>query len=173
MDALLAMKQRRSCRKFDPNKEVEQDKLDRVIEAGLYAPSGVGAQSAKFIVIRNKAKRDELMKVNAEILGRGNIDPFYGAPVVILVVVDKKAPCAIYDGALALGNLMNAAEAEGLCSIWIHRAKQEIEMDYGKELLKSIGLEGEYEGVGHCCIGYGENPKVFAERKPGRVFYID
>lgn len=173
MDALLAMKQRRSCRKFDPNKEVEQDKLDRVLEAGLYAPSGVGAQSAKFIVIRNKEVRDDLMKLNAEILGRSGIDPFYGAPVVILVVVDKKAPCAIYDGALAMGNLMNAAEAEGLCSIWIHRGKQEIETDFGRDLLKKVGLEGDYEGIGHCCLGYGEKPTQFAERKPNRVFYID
>ena len=87
------MLNRRSCRDFDPNKEVEQEKLDRVLEAGLYAPSGVGSQSAHFIVIRNKEERDELMRLNAKILGRGAIDPFYGAPVVILVVVEKDAFC--------------------------------------------------------------------------------
>ncbi|MCR5492018.1 MAG: nitroreductase [Bacilli bacterium] len=173
MDALTAMKQRRSCRKFDPNKEVEQEKLDKILEAGLYAPTGVGSQSPRFIVIRNKKERDDLMRLNAKILGRGDIDPFYGAPVIVLVVVDKKAPCAIYDGALAMGNLMNAAEALGVSSIWIHRAKQEIETEEGKALLKRAGLEGDFEGIGHCCLGYGENPTKFADRKPGRVAYID
>ena len=167
------MLNRRSCRDFDPNKEVEQEKLDRVLEAGLYAPSGVGSQSAHFIVIRNKEERDELMRLNAKILGRGAIDPFYGAPVVILVVVEKDAFCAVYDGSLAMGNLMNAAEAEGLSSIWIHRAKEEVESEEGKALLKKWGIEGNYEGIGHCCLGYGKITKLAAPRKPGRVVYID
>ena len=69
---------------------------------------------------------------------------------------------------------MLAAHSLGFGSIWIHRAKEEFESDYYKNLLKEIGLEGEYEGIGHCAIGYidGELQDA-AQRKENHVFYID
>ena len=172
MEALEALLTRRSCRAFDPEKTVEQEKLDRILEAGLYAPTGVGSQSPIFVVVRDKKEREWLRKLNAGILGRGDIDPFYGAPVIVIVLARKDAFCYIYDGSLAMGNLMNAAQAEGVQSIWIHRAKEEFDSEEGKAWLKAHGIEGDYEGIGHCALGYGK-PLPARERKPGRVFYID
>ena len=80
----------------------------------------------------------------------------------------------VYDGSLVMGNMMLAAHALGLGSIWIHRAKQEFEEPEFRQLLRDLGIEGEWEGIGHCAVGYAdcEQPKA-AERKPGRVFWAE
>ena len=100
-------------------------------------------------------------------------DPFYGAPVVLIVLANKSVPTYVYDGSLVMGNLMLAAHALGVGSCWIHRAKQEFERPEGKEILKSLGIEGDYEGIGHCILGYpkGEYPKA-APRKKDWVYYV-
>lgn len=69
---------------------------------------------------------------------------------------------------------MLAAHSLGIASCWIHRAKEEFETDEYKELLKSFGVKGEYEGIGHCVLGYadGELPEA-AVRKENRVFYAE
>ena len=135
--------------------------------------SGMGAQSPIIIQVTNKEMRNKLAKMNADIMG-ADTDPFYGAPCVLIVLADKNRPTAVYDGSLVMENLMLAAHALGLGSCWIHRAKEEFESEEGKEILKSLGIEGEYIGIGHCIIGFADGePKPQAERKPGRVFKID
>ena len=111
-------------------------------------------------------------KINADIMG-SNTDPFYGAPVILIVLGKKDWPTHVYDGSLVMGNLMLAAHDLGIGSCWIHRAKEEFESDWGKKLLKSLGIEDEYEGIGHCALGYvdGDYPDVIP-RKENRVFYI-
>ena len=101
-------------------------------------------------------------------------DPFYGAPVVLIVLANKDVPTYIYDGSLVMGNLMNAAEILGVASIWIHRAKEEFDTEHYQTVLKDLGIEGEWEGIGHCAIGYidGEGPQA-AKRKEDRVFYVE
>ena len=100
-------------------------------------------------------------------------DPFYGAPVILIVLADKEIPTHVYDGALVMGNLLNAAASLGVAGIWIHRAKEEFESDFGKDLLKRLGIEGEYEGIGHCALGYAEGPaNEPAPRKDNYVYYI-
>ena len=101
-------------------------------------------------------------------------DPFYGAPVVLVVLANKDIPTYIYDGALVMGNLMNAAESLGVGSIWIHRAKEEVDSEFGKNLLKKLGIEGNFEGIGHCALGYAAEPsKAAAARKENYVYYVD
>lgn len=171
-NTLDAIKTRRSIRKYksDP---VPKETLDKIIEAGLYAPSGMGRQSTIIISVTNKEVRDRLSKLNAKIMGSDS-DPFYGAPAVLIVLADKNCPTGIYDGSLVMQNLMLAAHELGLGSCWIHRAKEEFELPEGKEILKSLGIEGEYEGIGHCIVGYtdGEEPSP-AARKENRVYHID
>ncbi len=163
---------RRSVKKYKST-PVPQEIIDKIINAGLYAPNGMGAQAAIIVQITNREMRDKLSKMNADIMG-ANTDPFYGAPAVLVVLADKNRPTADYDGSLVMANLMLAAHALGISSCWIHRAKEEFESDEGKEILKSLGIEGEYVGVGHCILGYADGePKPAAERKPGRVFKID
>lgn len=163
---------RRSIRSYKPDM-VPEEVINRIVEAGTYAATGMGKQSPIIIAITNKELRDKLSKKNAEIMGHPDMDPFYGAPVVLIVLANKERPTYLYDGSLVMGNLMLAAHDEGLGSCWIHRAKEEFESPFGREILKSLGIEGDYEGIGHCVIGYtnGEEPKA-APRKENYVYYI-
>ena len=171
-DVLETIKSRRSIRKYKSDM-VPQDKLEKIIEAGTYAATGMGKQSPIIVAVTNKELRDKLSAMNAKIMGT-NTDPFYGAPVVLIVLADKSRPTYLYDGSLVMGNLMLEAEAQGIGSCWIHRAKEEFESEEGKELLKSLGIKGDYVGIGHCVLGYvdGEYPGI-PERKDNWVYYVE
>lgn len=171
MNTLESIKTRRSIRKYksDP---VPQELLNKIIDAGLYAPSGMGRQATIILSVTNKEVRDQLSKLNARIMGT-DTDPFYGAPAVLIVLAKKDCPTGIYDGSLVMQNLMLAAHELGLGSCWIHRAKEEFELPEGRELLKSLGIEDEYEGIGHCIIGYADGDAPPAERKEHRVYSVD
>lgn len=173
-EVIKAMKERRSIRKFKAEMPSKAD-LEQIVEAGLYAANGRGRQAVITIAVTDKELRDKLSAVNNEIMGgpEGN-DPFYGAPAILIVLANKEVPTAPYDGSLVMGNLMLAAHSLGLGSIWIHRAKEEFEMPEYQKLLKDLGIEGEWEGIGHCAVGYidGENPAA-APRNDGRVFLVE
>ena len=160
---------RRSIRKYK-DEMIPQEIIDKIIEAGTYAPTGMNMQSPIIIEVTDKEERDKLSKLNAKIMGREGTDPFYGAPVVLIVLADKKYPTYIYDGSLVMGNLMLAAHSLGIGSCWIHRAKEEFETEEGKEILKKLGIEGDFEGIGHCILGYvdGEEPSA----KPRKENYV-
>ena len=162
---------RRSIRSYLPD-EISQEKLDEILKAGTYAATGMGMQSPIIVAVTNKEVRDELSKMNAEIMGT-DTDPFYGAPVVVVVLADKNRPTHVYDGNLVMGALMDAAYSLGIGSCWVHRAKEEFESPEGKALLKEWGIEGEYEGIGHCILGYpkGDIPKA-KPRKENYIHYV-
>lgn len=172
-ETLKVLENRRSCRKFKSDMISEED-LSAIIKAGTYAASGMGKQSPIIIAVKDKNLRDELSKENAKIAGAPEgFDPFYGAPVILIVLADKDVVTHVYDGSLVMGNLMNAAESLGIGSIWIHRAKEEFESDFGKDILNKLGIEGNYEGIGHCALGYAEEPaKPATPRKDNYVYYI-
>ena len=173
-DIIKAMEERRSIRRFKTEMPKKED-LDLVAEAGLYAASGMGKQGVITVVITNKEVRDRLADTNRKILGAPEgTDPFYGAPAVFVVLADKSRGTYLYDGSLVMGNLLLAADSLGLGSIWIHRAKEEFETEEWKQLLQDLGIEGEWEGIGHCAVGYidGEKPQA-AARREGRVFRVE
>lgn len=173
-DIIRAMEERRSIRKFKPDMPAKED-IDQIIEAGLYAANGMGKQATITVAVTNKELRDRLSSVNCQIGGwKDGFDPFYGAPVILIVLADKNWANRVYDGSLVMGNMMLAAYSLGLGSIWIHRAKEEFEMPEYQKLLKDLNVEGEWEGIGHCAIGYAEGdlPKA-AKRKDGRVFWAE
>ena len=161
------MKARRSCRAFS-SQMPERALLEKICEAGTWAPTGHGKQSPLMVAITNKSLRDRLSAMNARIwneltIARGGvahegIDPFYGAPVVLLVLADRSVPTYLYDGCAVLTNMANAAEAVGLASCWIHRAKQEFDSEEGKQILKELEIEGDYEGIDHLVVGYPSKP---------------
>ena len=170
-DAIKVLESRRSCRVYKPEL-IEEEKLQAIIKAGTYAATGMGKQSPIIIAVTNKELRDKLSKINAEIMG-ANMDPFYGAPELLIVLANKEVPTYVYDGSLVMGNLMNAAEELGVASCWIHRAKEEFESDFGKQILKDLGIEGDYEGIGHLVLGYPAAPKNEPHpRKEDYVYYI-
>ena len=162
---------RRSCKNFKPDM-VPTEIMDQIIEAGLFAASGKGKQAPIIIAITDKDTRDKMSSLNAKYLGT-KADPFYGAPIALAVLVEKSVPTGIYDGSLVLGNMMLAAHSLGIGSCWIHRAKQSFEDEEGKEILKKLGIEGDYEGIGYCVIGYSatDNSRIIP-RKENRVFRI-
>lgn len=162
---------RRSVRNFKPD-IVPDDIIDRIMEAGTYAATGMGRQSPVIIAVRDRKTRNRLSKTNAEIMGIDK-DPFYGAPIVLIVLADRSMPTYIYDGSLVIGNMMLAAHALGIGSCWIHRAKEEFERPEWKQLLIDLGIKGDYEGIGHCVLGYidGDTPKA-KPRKDGRCYKI-
>ena len=173
-DIIKAMEERRSIRKFKADMPKKED-LEQIIEAGLYAANGMGKQAVITVAVTNKELRDRISRANCEIGGwKEDFDPFYGAPVILIVLAQKDWVNRVYDGSLVMGNLMLAAHSLGLGSIWIHRAKEEFEQEEWKNLLKDIGVEGEWEGIGHCAVGYinGDAPKA-APRKDGRVFWAE
>ena len=173
-EIIKAMKERRSIRKFKSEMPAKAD-LEQIVEAGLYAASGMGKQATKIIIVTDKKLRDKIMEMNRKVGGWDQgFDPFYGAPAMLIVLAEKDWRNKIYDGSLVMGNLMLAAHSLGLGSIWIHRAKEEFQSEEGKEILKSLGIEGEWEGIGHCAVGYidGELPKP-APRKDGRVVWAE
>ncbi len=170
-EVLEAIKSRRSIRSFKPDL-IPQEILAQIIEAGTYAATGMGRQSPIIISVTDKKMRDRLSDMNAKV-GGFTSDPFYGAPQLLIVLADASSGTAVYDGSLVMGNLMLAAHALGIGSCWIHRAKEEFESEEGRAILRELGIEGEYTGIGHCILGYAEGeypaPKP---RKENWVYHI-
>lgn len=173
-EIIKAMEERRSIRKFKPEMPAKRE-LEQIMEAGLYAANGMGKQAVITVAITDKKVRDQLSADNCKIGGwKEGVDPFYGAPAILVVLADKNCPTHVYDGSLVMGNMMLAAHSLGLGSIWIHRAKEEFETEKWQRFLSDIGVAGEWEGIGHCAVGYidGEMPEA-AKRKDGRVFWVE
>ena len=170
-ETLTTLKTRRSCRAYTPD-AVEADKLNAIIEAGTYAATGMGKQSPIIIVVKDPEVREKLSKLNAAVMGV-NIDPFYSAPELLVVLANKAVPTYIYDGSLVMGNMMHAAADLGVASCWIHRAKEAFESEAGKAILKKLGIEGDYEGIGNLILGYPAKPVgAAAPRKADYVYTI-
>ena len=163
---------RRSCRSYQP-RQITEEELQQVLEAGTYAPTGRGAQAPIIVVVQDKETIAALSRQNAAIMGNPEADPFYGAPTVLIVLADKSRPTYLYDGSCVMDNLLNAAQAVGLGACWIHRAKEEFESEEGKALLKQWGIQGDYEGIGHCVLGYRADAiPAPAPRKENYVYYV-
>ena len=163
---------RRSVKSYKPDMPSRED-IQAVIDAGLAAASGRNLQAPIVIAVTNKEIRDRMSRANAAVMGASG-DPFYGAPCVLVVLANKAAHTYVYDGSLTLGNMMLEAHERGLGSCWIHRAKEVFMQDEWQEWLRSLGIEGEYEGIGNLTLGYleGDYPAK-KERKEGRFYFVD
>lgn len=169
---------RRSVKKY-LNKQVPQDLLIEIVKSGTYAPTGMNRQSPIIIAVTNKALRDRLSQLNLEIILEGKLktssghdDPFYGAPVVLVVLARKDVSTHVYDGSLVMGNMMIAAQSLGLGSCWIHRAKQMFETEEGRQILRELGISpDEYEGIGNCIVGYTA-PDALKPQVPRKADYV-
>ena len=169
-EIIQCLKDRRSVRKYK-KEQIKEEQLAQILEAGTYAPTGMGMQSPIMVVVQDKATRDQLSRMNAAVMN-GKGDPFYGAPTVIVVLADTAVAPTVWrqDGSLVMGNLMNAAHAEGLASCWIDRAYEEFQTEEGKALLKKWGLPETCAGVGHCILGYADGD--LPAPKPRKENYI-
>ena len=172
-ETLQTIKARRSCRAYKPE-QITEAELAAVLEAGTYAASAMGRQSAKIVVVQDAATRAELTRMNADVMHAGpDADPMYGAPTILVVLADAHNGAAVQDGSLVMGNLMLAAASLGLGSCWINRAKEEFDTEEGKALLRRWGIEGDWVGVGHCILGYpAAEPKPAAPRKADYIVRV-
>ena len=169
---LKIMRERRSIRKYK-KEQITEEQLQAILEAGTYAPTGMGAQSPLILAVQEPEVISLLSRLNAAVMGTDS-DPFYGAPTVLVVLADRNRPTYVEDGSLVIGNMLNAAHSVGVDSCWIHRAKEEFESEEGKALLKKWGIEGDYEGIGHCVLGYAAAELPAAKpRKENYVYYVE
>lgn len=168
IDALLS---RKSCRAYTAER-VSADELDAVVQAGLYAASGGGVQSAKLVVITNKKIRDKLSELNAAVM-KADFDPFYGAPEVIAVLADSSVPTFVEDGSLVIGNMLLAASSLGLGACWIHRAREVFRSPEGSLLKKQWGISDSFEGVGFCIVGHQAAPGKSYEHRTERIIRVN
>ena len=169
---LSVLKTRRSVRKYQ-KKQVEESALAAILEAGTYAATGRNRQSPVIVAVQDPETRETLRRMNAAVMGSPDTDPFYGAPTVVVMLVDPSVHTCVEDGSLVLGNMMNAAHALGVDSCWIHRAKEEFGSEEGKALLRKWGLDENLMGVGHLILGYGEGAyPVAAPRKENYIYRV-
>lgn len=168
-EVIKQMVNRHSYKKY-LDKEVPQELLDEIIEAGLHAANGMSKQSSIVLCVTNKELRDKLSKLNGDVMG-AKIDPFYGAPAVLVVLANKDVMTYLYDGSLTASNMLNAADSLGLGACWIHRAKEVFESEEGKQILKDLGVEGNYEGIANVIVGYKDGEPKLHELNKNRVYY--
>ncbi len=160
---------RKSCKSYQPQ-HLPREALEQIVAAGLNAPSGMNRQTPRFVIVSDDKTVALLSQLNAAVLGM-SADPFYGAKDVIIVLA-KKEGTYLYDGSLAMGNLLNAAWSMGIGSCWIHRAKEVFDSPEGKALLAQWGITEDVEGIGFCIVGPGAKEKAKTEIQPNRVFYV-
>lgn len=169
-DTMNTLLKRASCRKFVPAR-LDAEVLEQIVKAGLKAPSGKNMQTPRFVIISNDRCVQRLSAMNAAVMGGGG-DPFYGAKDVIAVLAKKDGGNYVYDGALAMGNMLNAAFSMGLGATWINRAKEVFDTEEGKALLKEWGVEGEMEGIAFLIVGKPDAELTPRDIVPGRVYYV-
>lgn len=171
---------RRSVKKYKDTM-VPIELIEQIVKAGTYAPTSMNMQSPIILAVTNKEMRDRLSQINLNIvlgnkmkISSGHNDPFYGAPVVLVVLAKKDVTNRVYDGSLVMENMMIAANSLGLGSCWIHRAKETFETEEGKQILLSLGISDEYEGIGNCIVGYAAEDalKPQSPRKDDYVVWI-
>ena len=171
-ETIKTLIERRSVRSYN-NKKVPKEAVEQIVLAGEYAPSGMGKQQSKIVVVENEKEVSLLSKLNAKVMGTDS-DPFYGAKTVIVVFSNSESHTCVEDGSLIMGNLMNAAHSLGVCSCWIHRAKEVFEFVEGKKLKQKWEIPESYVGIGHCIIGYTDDAiKQAADRKSDYVVYSE
>ncbi len=171
MNTIDVLKNRRSIRSYKKD-QIDSNDLQKILEAGTYAPTGMNRQSPVIVVIQDKATIEKLSKINAKIMN-SDTDPFYGAPTLIVVFADSNCSTYIEDGSLVIGNLLNAAASLGIGSCWIHRAKETFFTDEGKALMKKWGLGENYIGIGNCILGYADKQYETKPRKDGYIIMAD
>lgn len=171
MDTSILL-ERRSIRKYKDT-PVPEELLDKVLEAGTYAPTGMNRQTPVMVAVTNKEIRDQLERANARVMGDETKKPFYGAPAVIVVFHDPEVYTSFEDSCLVMGNLLNAAYAVGLGSCWIHRARDVFETKEGKALMRNWGVPENYVGTGNCILGYADESPEVRPRKDGYVIKIN
>ena len=191
MEILELMKHRRAIRRFEP-KQIEEEILKHILEAGLYAPSAGGRQSVIFAVCQNQEVNLKLGKIkransNFRMAENGSyisteqpsivdapklVSCFYDAPTVITMFAPKNFLFAAVDCAVAAENMMLTADAFGIGSCYIGQGWTAFAGPYGQEILQKWNIRTDYYAVMQLLLGYpkrGDQHPSPKPRKNGRV----
>lgn len=151
-DVLKCIRTRRSIRRYK-TEQIKDEELDKVLEAGTWAPTSKGLQLPYIVAVQKPELIARLVKMNAEIMGVTS-DPYYKAPTIVLVFAPIEYGKGLQDGSCVLENMMLAAHAIGLGSCWINREIEMFETAEGKEIMKEMGLPDGLMGIGALSLGY-------------------
>lgn len=155
-EVLRAIRERRSIRVFRPD-PIEPEKLEAILEAARWAPSGRNTQPWRFVVVESKEKREELGRVVTQ------MDMVRTAPVTIAILRDKDAGYDEIKDAQAIGacaqNILLAAHSLGLGACWLGRLRD-------PQVEKIIGAKENEELMMLIVIGYPAERPPTRERKP-------
>ena len=165
---LDAIKSRRSNRSFSPD-QVQEAHLAPVLEAGTYAPTAMGRQTPVIVAVQDRETIAQLSKMNAAVIGK-DMDPYYGAPTIVLVLGPDNAGTVVEDCTCVLNTMLLAAHAMDLAAVWVHREKEMFDTAEGKALLKKWNLPETLRGVGSIAVGYPAQPAP--EAPPRKSDYI-
>lgn len=185
MDLLELMKCRRSIRKYQ-QRQVELADLQKVMEAGAYAPNAGGGQRSILLAIRNPALVETVGRLNLRRFDRtrlagsyvsreqpSNIDDpsiksgFYGAPTVVAVFSQKNFLYGIPDAFCCAENMVLEATALGLASCIVARGEETFDNDEGRALLQAWGIPENY--IARCFVLLGYCDGKYPQGKPRRA----
>lgn len=171
-EVLKALHERRSVRKYK-QEQITDEELLTVLEAGTYAPTGMGYQDPWIVAVQNPEIIAQLVRMNAEVMGVTS-NPYYDAPTIVLVFGSNPDEWrnAVQDGSLVLGNMMLAAHSIGLGSCWINREREMFCTDEGKEIMKRLGLPEGLVGIGALSLGYPSAPARPAKPRKENYYRI-
>jgi nitroreductase len=183
------MLERRSIRKYKPE-QIDDDKLDAILQAGIYAPSAGNRQSAMIVVCQNETINRELGIINKSAF-KGRISTqnayiskeqpsiaddttiqsgFYGAPTVLTLFAPKNFLYSEADCCVIAQNIMLAAHSLGIGSCMVMRAQDTFASELGNQLQKEWGIDKDYEAKAHITLGYpAATPPTAKPRKENRV----
>ena len=185
MDLLELMKRRRSIRKYQ-QRQVELADLQKVMEAGAYAPNAGGGQRSILLAIRNPALVETVGRLNLRRFDRtrlagsyvsreqpSNIDDpsiksgFYGAPTVVAVFSQKNFLYGVPDAFCCAENMVLEATALGLASCIVARGEETFDNDEGRALLQAWGIPENY--IARCFVLLGYCDGDYPQGKPRRA----
>lgn len=163
---------RRSIRSFQ-DKKINKEKLEQIMEAAIYAPSGMNRQSWQFTVIQNTEKMKLLAKAIAKQSGRDEASyNFYNPDVLIMASNDRDNSNGLADCACALQNIFLMSHELGIGSVWINQLKTICDEPEIRSILKDFGIPDQHIVWGMAALGYAADEPVEKERKQGLVHYI-
>jgi nitroreductase len=185
-ETIKTIKLRRSVRSY-ADKQISEDDLNLIIDAGIYAPNGGGniENDIYFTVVQNN---DILNKINAlsketakqsnlewlkELGGNKNFNCLYNAPTLIIISYNKDSVCAVFDCSAVTQNMLLAAESLGLGACWLYFPLQAFEHRDGGLLLSELSIPESYKPLTSMIVGYkADNETTLIQRKTGNIVYI-
>lgn len=165
---IKTIKNRTSTRSYLP-KRVPIKKLEAVLEAGKYAPSGMNRQICSILAIRKPSLVNKLHELAKEVANR---DCYYSAPVIILVYGPREDKFTKVDAACILENMFIAAESLGLGTCWINQSDELLNSPQGLKIRNKLGLTENDYIVGSCILGYKDKETPVKSRREDLVKII-